>query len=834
MTYVYEPLKHPKSIRLLELLPGPKNTQLECNLFEANLSDYSYGVIYCTSFSPEEFRVLREASTATVIRIADELYRCLWRLREAVQWTSIILWVDTICINASDHQERSCHIEELENIYQAANSVITHAGMGLSICVHETPFELWERLRKRPMEITIPTKSISQWAHRSLKTELQEGTKAWLASQIHKLDALKNESGHFEAPKQCHMPYVYRPLQNWESIRVLDMSTNLRSSSISCKIVEVDRRTSTYFALSYVWGAPNMSEMLHEQLSGASIPVTKTLSNALCTLSRHHEHRPLQLWVDAICIDQSNPEERSHQVKTMASIYSKAIQVFVWLGPEMCGTALQDLATIGVRGNDLVTVGHHFTGTQLADALKGVEHAISRSDIANVDAVLANPWFTRVWILQEFLLAKDVLFFAGPEGKISYESFRTAISILKRYDYLLSVSRSKNNVGASTDDNRIAEGQYVRNLQLVHDMTQARASLHSLRHRMQSHPFLLESEHEPDSRSLYQWCRMLVNRGCADERDKVYAALGLTTHHLDIVPDYNLSFADVRLDLTKKSLFVGDFSVLHDAETQTRGSSLSFEPSFVPSLRRRSRRDRPLPLGGYEEPKYSAGLSRAHFVQSSSPKQITIRGISVGEVNYLDNFDDVLYNLTAYTGSYFMPQIQNAYERTRNGYACSTSVTCLKHLDDYMKLSFWRTINLGFLPARDDVPYFERGLNFQFLDLPYRQNIARCFENRVFFMTSSGHMGLGPKWLQRRDKIVIFDGAETPFLLRDAGDDTWKLVGDCYVDCWMDGRYNGRQIESAVGSPVTNGGSTGPDYAALEKEVGEPKATLKSEFFTLC
>jgi hypothetical protein len=46
------------------------------------------------------------------------------------------------------------------------------------------------------------------------------------------------------------------------------------------------------------------------------------------------------LWVDAICIDQSNIEERNHQVKLMDLIYKNAKIVFMWLGEEADGSDL--------------------------------------------------------------------------------------------------------------------------------------------------------------------------------------------------------------------------------------------------------------------------------------------------------------------------------------------------------------------------------------------------------------------------------------------------------------------------------------------------------------
>lgn len=64
---------------------------------------------------------------------------------------------------------------------------------------------------------------------------------------------------------------------------------------------------------------------------------------------------------------------------------------------------------------------------------------------------------------------------------------------------------------------------------------------------------------------------------------------------------------------------------------------------------------------------------------------------------------------------------------------------------------------------------------------------------RKIFITEQGYLGLGPQSLQRGDQVVIFDGAEVPFVLRKHGAD-WKILGQCYLHGWMDGNYFGHAI----------------------------------------
>ena len=62
-----------------------------------------------------------------------------------------------------------------------------------------------------------------------------------------------------------------------------------------------------------------------------SISVTKNLHAALLQIAST-VGRPLPLWVDAVCINQTDDLEESHQVHFMGGIYRRARFVFAWLG----------------------------------------------------------------------------------------------------------------------------------------------------------------------------------------------------------------------------------------------------------------------------------------------------------------------------------------------------------------------------------------------------------------------------------------------------------------------------------------------------------------------
>jgi hypothetical protein len=94
----------------------------------------------------------------------------------------------------------------------------------------------------------------------------------------------------------------------------------------------------SYSALSYAWGNPLPSRQVVFE-AGQSLSVTENCYNALQQL--RHSFRRRTLWVDSICIDQANEEEKSHEVSLMRDIYNQADKVYIWLGK---GTTHSDYA----------------------------------------------------------------------------------------------------------------------------------------------------------------------------------------------------------------------------------------------------------------------------------------------------------------------------------------------------------------------------------------------------------------------------------------------------------------------------------------------------------
>lgn len=152
--------------------------------------------------------------------------------------------------------------------------------------------------------------------------------------------------------------YSSKRLSTTRSVRMLSLEEELDDGTptVSCCLVEVSLNDPNlhYQALSYVWGSAKPTSDIF--VNGGKLGVTRNLEKVLRQLRtnkfycsdrqcdcfqkpdspvplNYHFTFPSFLWIDAICIDQDNKEERAQQVTLMREIYRRASQVLVWLGP---------------------------------------------------------------------------------------------------------------------------------------------------------------------------------------------------------------------------------------------------------------------------------------------------------------------------------------------------------------------------------------------------------------------------------------------------------------------------------------------------------------------
>ncbi|XXH00562.1 hypothetical protein Hte_006910 [Hypoxylon texense] len=197
------------------------------------------------------------------------------------------------------------------------------------------------------------------------------------------------------------LPYTYTPLSPTAQTRVIVLQPALDySAELHCIIHEYDfhdTKIDGYDAVSYTWGEPDFSEELIVDPS-FRVRITPNLRDALRRFRLPNKAR--RLWVDAICIDQGDEDEKSQQIPLMSQIYRSASSVCVWLGDDSKGARI--LAAIKASTRTIQLYGR-----------TGRWHS---SDMLMLIMELVKlPWFSRRWIVQEVVLNADVLLCCGQE-----------------------------------------------------------------------------------------------------------------------------------------------------------------------------------------------------------------------------------------------------------------------------------------------------------------------------------------------------------------------------------------------------------------------------------
>jgi hypothetical protein len=243
--------------------------------------------------------------------------------------------------------------------------------------------------------------------------------------------------------------YQYQPLGSQGDIRLVELLPSQKRESnisaiISCRLHQVSFHDSpVYEAVSYHWGDPSVT--LPIILDGKSFHVTKNLAEALQCLTPTEESR--LLWIDAICINQTDNFERSHQVQQMAKIYKDAKRVLICFGlgdsdtlaafqrlikeEEYKTSSLQELdMRRNLRITDEIRVTQKKNFNEVLDADSENDDELyaelpilrkptlglaepTKSETSAIDTIFQHPWWERVWVIQEATVARELCIICG-------------------------------------------------------------------------------------------------------------------------------------------------------------------------------------------------------------------------------------------------------------------------------------------------------------------------------------------------------------------------------------------------------------------------------------
>ncbi|ETS86705.1 hypothetical protein PFICI_00533 [Pestalotiopsis fici W106-1] len=342
-----------------------------------------------------------------------------------------------------------------------------------------------------------------------------------------------------------------------------------------------------YRALSYCWGDAEPPALV--ECNGFQLRVTENLTAALKCLLRNRNGKPLSdfltFWIDAICINQENIMERAHQVTLMGNIYRQAKEVVVWLGPaadhsDLAFRACQRLydedlrrktglssakemkykVAKGVRWSSMESYAHIIYDEKGRLSSRAITAYIRELDA--IHAILRRPWWTRVWIIQEITLARELVVLCGHDS-ISWHTLDVGINACMQRPF-------------SADFLALATVHYANMLfQIRHAVIYSKGAVtqptYSLTHLL----------------GRFRWSK------ATNARDKIYGLLGLVAAGRD-GPLTNLSYSqdvekcyrDAIIDIIKSS---GTLDILQLSRKPPSLGTVSAQntldlPSWVPFL----------------------------------------------------------------------------------------------------------------------------------------------------------------------------------------------------------------------------------------------------------
>ncbi|KAK4160198.1 heterokaryon incompatibility protein-domain-containing protein [Cladorrhinum sp. PSN259] len=364
-------------------------------------------------------------------------------------------------------------------------------------------------------------------------------------------------------------PFKYDPLPTKRCIRVLrrlgtaDDASGSGLPNFSFKVLNLDSNPKDppyYHCLSYTWGNPlpdgdlfnkafvAESESYSERVSfpvivdGMVLQVQKNLYEFMTTIrsSDYGANGASTLaddyiWIDAVCINQQDMDERASQVSLMHDIYSLASYVVVWLGKEdeHVQNGLSALSKLSSsRTNITKFINSRIVSFRATPESRYDSAGLPRITQAEWDGLASlflRQWFSRVWIVQEIVLARYVLMFCG-DKKLDWAQIEDTVAALSEHDMdgdgaIEFTRRYANNFVANRPGLAWMQAYSIRQLrrfrQIIRDLSAARKD----EQEDDDDAVLDELEKQEEYFSLFNLTTTIGTFRATNPRDHCYALL---------------------------------------------------------------------------------------------------------------------------------------------------------------------------------------------------------------------------------------------------------------------------------------------------------------------
>lgn len=520
-----------------------------------------------------------------------------------------------------------------------------------------------------------------------------------------------------------------------------------------------------------------------------------------------------RLWVDALCVNQSDEIERAQQVLRMRSIYTTASKVIIWLGPaepyDREAFAVSNAAiALGLEHEDPYSqnINNLSSYLKVQSQLSGQPIDVVRGLYA-ASRLLARPWFSRLWVVQEVA--------SQPQRKVSI--------VAGNYESLWLGVRMATVILVAALDKRVLD--WPADSPMPQDVFQRIVEEEGELFSSWSHPRenygLWSHLRTNDALDRMVYC---YRRRCLRPHDRIYAVYGwLELHYIaPCVPDYDKNIGEVYHDFIRDCLvhlqherdFDQPWNLTHGilalVGTEEPVAQRDTRPSWVPHLHyltaRSAAKWQTLHHGAFAwSAQFHGRLTIESLLRQDQKKfgVLELKGKCFATVKHVllaSHWSD--WDVSIYENDRYPPKVQEWYNVCR---AFVAQVLCADACDDYedaLDLIFSCGIGNIAFPGDQMTTSNEGG---SYWSEPYRDRrrislIQAVVEGMAYNISGnwniSQHVDRGrqlctivthngdtdvawvPTSAQMGDTVCVFAGAPYPYLVREASEGRYMALGD--------------------------------------------------------
>ena len=574
--------------------------------------------------------------------------------------------------------------------------------------------------------------------------------------------------------------FTYSALPYNDSIRLLRILRGHGKEPPRCKIFTSclrDAESSPYKALSYAWGDPEPRHFVNLNNKSHRIP-----TNAFEALQNlREEDSDIVIWVDAICINQRDRLEKAQQVAMMGRIYSSAVVVIAWVGPFSDGVdKLFSYVTRIVReAVRLVQTGAFGSYQELCTDLAS---GMARQEAETFAVLLTQPWFSRLWIVQEMALAREARLRSG-RYSIDFQVLRIALGIC---------------------------GGRVRDLIAgnIEGVNRATSLFYALRTFETRNYAVAEL-------SLADTAYVLGYAMVSDSRDRVYGLLGIL-EYLDLRASKSFEPLQVSYESPHPRVFVEATKWSIKRDKDLRILSLAYglgsdhsSSNWVPNFGATYHAVFGIQIGAARQNWYNADggqhISHGHdWWLELEETTLVIMGEIHSSIHNAVGGETCLYE----KDSPWLKQCSDLYRALESRgidaakrwtiltagfwWASRSDNTFLSHIEAFTRLCLRAEDSVDSLVYAELCKYIsespsgdnaEKNMASEMLE-----SMNRAGGNRWLAITLDGSFAYVPEEARIGDEVCILRGGRVPYIIRPVpGRDpkTWKFIGECWVDGLM-------------------------------------------------